>query len=76
MCGYGLELIAELNSKKNETITIPDSNYACEYRIVAPTLTYRTSSKILLWVEGTYFTNVYIYSGSSRSNLTTVIESN
>ena len=30
----------------------------------------------MVWIEGTYYTNVYIYSGSSRSNLTTVIENN
>ncbi len=63
-------------TKKNETIAIPSSNYACEYRIGVPPLTYRTSSQILVWIEGTYYTNVYIYSGTSRSNLTTVIESN
>jgi hypothetical protein len=29
-----------------------------------------------VWIEGTYFSNVYVYSGTSRTNLTTVIENN
>jgi len=29
-----------------------------------------------VWLEGTYFTNVYFYSGTNRTNLTTLIESN
>jgi hypothetical protein len=76
MCGAELQLTADSTSKQNATVAIPSSSYACEYRISVPTLTYRTSSQILVWIEGTYFTNVYVYSGTSRTNLTTVIENN
>jgi uncharacterized protein YfaQ (DUF2300 family) len=76
MCGAELQLTADSNSKQNATVAIPSSSYACEYRISVPTLKYRTSSLISVWLEGTYFTNVYIYSGTNRTNLTTLIENN
>lgn len=76
MCGAELQLIADSTLKQNATVAIPSSSYACEYRISIPALKYRTSSQILLWLEGTYHTNVYFYSGNSRTNLTTLIENN
>jgi hypothetical protein len=57
-------------------ITIPTPNYSCEYRISAPSLKYRNSGLLKIWVESTYFSSVFIYSGTAHHNLTALIEGN
>lgn len=76
MCGNDLTITASSQQKMRYQITIPSPNYACEYRIVAPQLKYRKSASIFIWYENSYFVNAFIHSGTSRSNLTNLIESN
>lgn len=75
MCGAELSFIAN-NQKQSQIITIPSTSYSCEYRVSAPTLTYKKTAKILIWLEQTSSVNIYLYSGTDRTNLTTLIEGN
>jgi hypothetical protein len=75
MCGANLSTMAN-EQKQSQLVPIPSSSYSCEYRISAPTLTYRKTAKLLLWIEFTNLVSVYIYSGTDRTNLTTLIEGN
>lgn len=40
----------------------------------ASDLTYRNTGYILIWLERTYYVNVYVYSGTDRSNVTIEME--
>ncbi len=76
MCGGPLTYTADLAEKQSVKITIPSPNYACEYRVSAPQLKYRSSGKIQIWIEQTNQAYVYIYSGNARYNLTSLIQGN
>ena len=76
VCGGEITFSASLEMKQQVTITIPSPNYACEYRISAPSLKYRNSGQLLIWLEKSSYLNAFIYSGNTRHNLTTLIESN
>ena len=54
-----------------QTTTTP-----CEYRIKVPALIYRNSAKVYVFVERTVNVLPLLYSGTDRSNLTNLIESN
>ena len=41
-----------------------------------PDLTYRNSGKLLIWFEKSSFINLFMFRGSDRTNLTTLIEQN
>lgn len=76
MCGGELSFTANTKKKQHANILIPSPNYSCEYRISVPTLTYRNSGKIFVWLEQLNNVQVYAYSGTTHSNITTLIESN
>lgn len=75
MCGAELSFVAN-NQKQSQVITIPSTSYSCEYRVSVPTLTYRNTAKILMWLEQASSVSIYLYSGTDRTNLTALIEGN
>ena len=75
MCGSASDLVADVK-RQSRYFVIPSSTYSCEYKISVPSLTYRTSSSILVWLEEIWYAQVYIYSGTGHTNLTLEIENN
>jgi len=51
-------------------------SYSCEYRIKTVDYRFRNGGDLVIWLELTNSVNVYIYSGTDRSNITTFIEGN
>ena len=51
-------------------------DYICQFHLVVPELTYRSSAKIELYIETLDNIIPRVYDGSSRANLTDVVEGN
>ena len=74
LCGSELTLESPTQTKQSLNVSIPSTSYSCEYRIKVPELTYLRTGKLQVWFERTDWVRAYIFSGNSRSNLTTLIE--
>ena len=82
-CGLASPSLQASGTLTQQTVTIPaytekDANipndYSCWYEISGPELTYRNTATINVYLES--FTNgkVYIYSGTSRTNVTQIVQ--
>ena len=74
LCGGSIELTAD--SKQRKTFKIPSTNFSCEYRIVAPKFKYRRQSQLFVWIELTNSVRAYIFKGTDRTNITSIVEKN
>ncbi len=76
MCSTPLVLVPKIGLKQQQNIVLTSNDYACEYRIQTPKLTYRNTGKVWIWIEQMDNIELYVFKGNSHSNLTLLIENN